>query len=88
MPGNGNIQFPFPAHIVIGDEALAAILFPQRVGSLETYLHGRQVDAIREADVFGKGLLSHRVGGVEKGAIVDLVLTKNFDPTKRVHVNR
>ena len=84
MPGNGRVQLPFPAHIVVGDEALAPILFAQRVRTLEAHLRRWQVDAVRKAHVFDKGLLRHGVGRIEKAAIVDPVSTKSVDPTERV----
>src|ERR1700687_85147 len=80
VPGDGNVEFPFPTHVVVGDEALATVVLAQGVGIFEPELDRRQVNAVGELHVFGKGALSQWVGGIEKVAVVDLVLAKGVDP--------
>src|SRR5208282_2111753 len=86
-PGNGNVQFPLPAHVVVGNQALVAVFSAQRIRSLQPKPSRRPVDAVRELRVFGQRLLRHPVVGIEQQAIVDFVAAKRVHPTRNIHLD-
>src|SRR5260370_38836776 len=74
--------------MVVGYVAFGRILFAKAFRTLEAQLRRGQVDAVREQDIFGKGLLRDGAGRIEKRAIVDPVLAKSIDPADRVDLYR
>jgi len=48
MPGNGYLELPLASHIVVRDEALAAVMRAQGIGAFQSKLNRRQIDAVRE----------------------------------------
>src|SRR6267142_4851578 len=70
-PGDGNVKFPFAAHIVVRGQALVFVLLAQGSGTFEPHLLWGQVNAAGEAHVFREGLLRFGVGGIEKIVVVD-----------------
>src|SRR5260370_35977072 len=74
--------------MVVGYVAFGRILFAKAFRTLEAQLRRGQVDAVREQDIFGKGLLRDGAGRIEKRAIVDPVLAKSIDPADGVDLYR